>query len=127
MAKGQMRSNKEIKKPKKEKPKAAVVVVANSASLAESARKLNVTAPAVTQRLRALEERVAALEGARHCVAVPSGQAALCLIALSLRGIEQARGRVDVDLVAGHHQCADGSQAVFLREVMYGRENLIAL
>ncbi|WP_454831825.1 LysR family transcriptional regulator [Pseudoxanthomonas wuyuanensis] len=33
-------------------------VVANSASLAESARKLNVTAPAVTQRLRALEERV---------------------------------------------------------------------
>ncbi|WP_256377156.1 hypothetical protein [Tabrizicola sp. TH137] len=32
MAKGQMRSNKEIKKPKKEKPKAAVVLVANSAS-----------------------------------------------------------------------------------------------
>lgn len=33
-------------------------VVANSASLAESARKLNVTPPAVTQRLRALEARV---------------------------------------------------------------------
>jgi hypothetical protein len=32
MAKGQMRSNKEIKKPKKEKPKTAVVMVANSAS-----------------------------------------------------------------------------------------------
>lgn len=33
-------------------------VIANSASLAESARKLDVTAPAVTQRLRALEKRV---------------------------------------------------------------------
>jgi DNA-binding transcriptional LysR family regulator len=33
-------------------------VLATSASLAESARKLNVTAPAVTQRLRALEARV---------------------------------------------------------------------
>jgi DNA-binding transcriptional LysR family regulator len=33
-------------------------VVAGSASLAESARKLNVTPPAVTQRLRALEARV---------------------------------------------------------------------
>lgn len=33
-------------------------VLANSASLAESARKLNVTPPAVTQRLRALEARV---------------------------------------------------------------------
>ncbi|MBP3982890.1 LysR family transcriptional regulator [Pseudoxanthomonas helianthi] len=33
-------------------------VVAGSVSLAESARKLNVTAPAVTQRLRALEQRV---------------------------------------------------------------------
>lgn len=37
-----------------------------------------------TPTTRALEERVAALEGAHHCVAVPSGQAALCLIALSL-------------------------------------------
>lgn len=33
-------------------------VVANSTSLAESARKLDVTAPAVTQRLHALEKRV---------------------------------------------------------------------
>lgn len=33
-------------------------VLASSASLAESARKLNVTPPAVTQRLRALEERI---------------------------------------------------------------------
>lgn len=33
-------------------------VLASSASLAESARKLNVTPPAVTQRLRALEARV---------------------------------------------------------------------
>ena len=33
-------------------------VVANSTSLAESARKLDVTPPAVTQRLRALEKRV---------------------------------------------------------------------
>jgi DNA-binding transcriptional LysR family regulator len=33
-------------------------VLAGSKSLAESARKLNVTPPAVTQRLRALEERV---------------------------------------------------------------------
>jgi DNA-binding transcriptional LysR family regulator len=33
-------------------------VLANSASLAEGARKLNVTPPAVTQRLRALEARV---------------------------------------------------------------------
>ena len=33
-------------------------VLAGSRSLAESARKLNVTPPAVTQRLRALEERV---------------------------------------------------------------------
>src|SRR4051812_35956764 len=32
-------------------------VLAGSRSLAESARKLNVTPPAVTQRLRALEER----------------------------------------------------------------------
>ena len=37
-----------------------------------------------TPTTRALEERVAALEGAHHCVAMPSGQAALCLIALSL-------------------------------------------
>jgi cysteine-S-conjugate beta-lyase len=37
-----------------------------------------------TPTTRALEERVAALEGAQHCIAVPSGQAALCLIALSL-------------------------------------------
>lgn len=37
-----------------------------------------------TPTTRALEERVAALEGARHCIAVPSGQAALCLIALAL-------------------------------------------
>src|SRR5690242_3518333 len=33
-------------------------VLATSASLAESARKLNVTPPAVTQRLNALEARV---------------------------------------------------------------------
>lgn len=37
-----------------------------------------------TPTTRALEERVAALEGAVHCVAVPSGQAALCLVALAL-------------------------------------------
>ncbi len=37
-----------------------------------------------TPTTRALEERVAELEGARYCVAVPSGQAALCLVALSL-------------------------------------------
>ena len=33
-------------------------VLTGSKSLAESARKLNVTPPAVTQRLRALEEKV---------------------------------------------------------------------
>jgi DNA-binding transcriptional LysR family regulator len=33
-------------------------VLARSPSLAEAARSLNVTAPAVTQRLRALEARV---------------------------------------------------------------------
>lgn len=37
-----------------------------------------------TPTTRALEERVAELEGAKHCVAVPSGQAALCLVALAL-------------------------------------------
>lgn len=37
-----------------------------------------------TPTTRALEECVAELEGARHCVAVPSGQAALCLVALAL-------------------------------------------
>lgn len=37
-----------------------------------------------TPTTRALEERVAALEGAQHCVAAPSGQAALCLVALAL-------------------------------------------
>ena len=33
-------------------------VISSSASLAEASRKLNVTPPAITQRLRALEERV---------------------------------------------------------------------
>jgi DNA-binding transcriptional LysR family regulator len=33
-------------------------VLAKSTTLAESARKLDVTPPAVTQRLRALEERI---------------------------------------------------------------------
>lgn len=37
-----------------------------------------------TPTTRALEERVAALEGAQHCVAAPSGQAALCVVALAL-------------------------------------------
>ena len=37
-----------------------------------------------TPTTRALEQRVAALEGAQHCVVVPSGQAALCLVALAL-------------------------------------------
>ncbi len=37
-----------------------------------------------TPTTRVLEDRVAELEGAKHCVAVPSGQAALCLVALSL-------------------------------------------
>jgi cystathionine beta-lyase len=37
-----------------------------------------------TPTTRTLEERVGALEGANHCVAVPSGQAALCLISLAL-------------------------------------------
>ncbi|WP_295851522.1 PLP-dependent aspartate aminotransferase family protein [uncultured Xylophilus sp.] len=37
-----------------------------------------------TPTTRVLEDRVAELEGARHCIALPSGQAALCLVALSL-------------------------------------------
>lgn len=37
-----------------------------------------------TPTTRELEDRVAALEGATHCVAAPSGQAALCLVALAL-------------------------------------------
>ncbi len=37
-----------------------------------------------TPTTRALEERVATLEGAKYCVAAPSGQAALCLVALAL-------------------------------------------
>lgn len=37
-----------------------------------------------TPTTRALEERVAELEGAKHCIALPSGQAALCLVALAL-------------------------------------------
>jgi cystathionine beta-lyase len=37
-----------------------------------------------TPTTRAFEERVAALEGAQYCVALPSGQAALCLVALAL-------------------------------------------
>ena len=37
-----------------------------------------------TPTTRTFEERVAALEGARYCVALPSGQAALCLVAISL-------------------------------------------
>jgi len=41
MAKGQMRSNKEVKKPKKEKPKAAVIVVANSASRISASQDKN--------------------------------------------------------------------------------------
>jgi hypothetical protein len=41
MAKGQMRSNTEIKKPKKEKPKAAVVVVANSAARISASQDKN--------------------------------------------------------------------------------------
>ncbi len=41
MAKGQMRSNKEAKKPKKEKPKAAVVVASNSASRISASQDKN--------------------------------------------------------------------------------------
>jgi len=37
-----------------------------------------------TPTTRALEARIAGLEGARHCVVAPSGQAALCLVGLSL-------------------------------------------
>lgn len=37
-----------------------------------------------TPTTRALEERVADLEGAKHCIATPSGQAALCLVAMAL-------------------------------------------
>ena len=37
-----------------------------------------------TPTTRAFEQRVAALEGAQYCVALPSGQAALCLVALAL-------------------------------------------
>lgn len=37
-----------------------------------------------TPTTRVFEDRIAGLEGAAHCVAVPSGQAALCLVALSL-------------------------------------------
>lgn len=37
-----------------------------------------------TPTTRALEERIAALEGASFCVAAPSGQAALCLVGLAL-------------------------------------------
>ncbi|WP_046113426.1 trans-sulfuration enzyme family protein [Aquincola tertiaricarbonis] len=37
-----------------------------------------------TPTTREFEARVAALEGAEHCVAAPSGQAALCLVALAL-------------------------------------------
>jgi DNA-binding transcriptional LysR family regulator len=33
-------------------------VISGSASLADAARKLNVTPPAITQRLKALEQRV---------------------------------------------------------------------
>ena len=39
-----------------------------------------------TPTTRALEERIAGLEGARHCVVAPSGQAALCMVALALLG-----------------------------------------
>ena len=39
-----------------------------------------------TPTTRVLEERIATLEGARHCVVAPSGQAALCLVGLSLLG-----------------------------------------
>ena len=37
-----------------------------------------------TPTSRMLESRIAELEGAAHCVVVPSGQAALCLVALAL-------------------------------------------
>ncbi len=39
-----------------------------------------------TPTTRALEERIAHLEGARFCVTAPSGQSALCQIALALLG-----------------------------------------
>ena len=39
-----------------------------------------------TPTTRALEERIAGLEGARHCIVAPSGQAALCMVALALLG-----------------------------------------
>lgn len=39
-----------------------------------------------TPTTRALEQRIAGLEGARHCIVAPSGQAALCMVALALLG-----------------------------------------
>lgn len=39
-----------------------------------------------TPTTRELEQRIAELEGAAHCVVAPSGQAALCMVALALLG-----------------------------------------
>ncbi|WBY00541.1 PLP-dependent transferase [Ramlibacter tataouinensis] len=64
-----------------------------------------------TPTSRELEARIAALEGGNHCVVVPSGQAALCLVLLAL-------------VRAGDHvlvpESAYGPLKTFVREWMQG-------